>query len=313
MKSKHIWQGVALAFALTILPTASAAAATPTVLAHSRVDITGTAQGQKLRNEAVGQYSALGFDTKSDALVAIEQGDMVVVGSKTTPFTIDDVTGVVSATAAADNFATGFSPNSVSRQAQTAAMSPDGSAAQGQPLITSPSGTWQFLTSSCFSTMYASSGWGSMDTCYKIWKMVVSSSRVDWLVETYGNVRGNTLGSGLEDASLQTQATRSPAQHFVDAAPDTSTSGGCRTIPLGLGISTGGSGGPGASISTSFQACEQLDVEIVPSTVNIYESWDYCQILCSQGMNGTRGLREQLWSYTAATASPLWYINWSVS
>jgi hypothetical protein len=311
VKPSHIWQGAVLSLALIVLAPASAGAATPTGVRHGQIDVTSTPQGQKIKAEAIARYSSQGFKARSDALVVIETASGWVIGPKTLGMAIDDVTGEVTFLTAGPGVDTGFSLDASTPQTKPASFrAAVGSGAQVQPLGTTTSPNWQLIGNGCWSTIKASSGFGTLDACYKMWKLFQEYDlrRDDFLIEAWATIRGSS-GSGLEWATLLSQRYGSTVQTIVDYEPDASTSGGCRTIPLGLGLSAGGNGG---SISSAFTACESLDVTIIPANVYIAETWDYCQNFCFQGMLGTRTLKTQLWSSVAENKVPVWQIGYNL-
>lgn len=275
--------GIALALAgLALVVPGSISAASPTGV-HHRKDVTTTTEGKKMAREAAGRYGSLGIAARPDDLAVIEDDKGWVIGPKGTEPQIDDATGKVQIVADARPANTASVPET-RRVAPLAAPRRGADTGTQLPQATTPQAYWQLTNSHCWSRIYASSGWGYMDTCYKIWKMMqeTNGSRDDFLIESYATMTGNS-GSGLEWAWIQTTKYGSVAQYWVDWAPDASTSGGCRTVPLGVGMSYAGVGG---SISSAFTACEQLDVSKGNPTVTIYEDWDYCQTLCFQGMRG---------------------------
>jgi hypothetical protein len=293
---------------LLIMPGASSAGS-PTGR-HIHRNVTATADGQRMIREAAGRYGGYGVAGRAENLQVIQDDFGWVIGPAGVDPKIDETTGAVGFLASAK----GQNASAVipvgRRSMPLFAPRPAGSKAEMGDLATNPQPYWQFTNSGCWSRSYAGSNWGYIDTCFKTWKMAqeTNPSRDDFVIETYATARG-TSGSGLEWAWIDTQPYGSVGQNWVDWAPDTSSSGGCRTVPLGVGASYAG---VGASISSAFTWCEQMDVSKGNPYVQIHENWDYCQVLCFQGMLGSRSLRTQEWVWVGQGKWPVWNVNWNV-
>lgn len=292
---------------LTLLLPGATSGASPTP-GHHRTDVTTTVAGQKMAREAASRYGSLGVAARTDGLAVIEDDKGWVIAPKGLEPEIDDASGQVTSKATARPANTGYAQE-MRPVVRLQALLPRADTASVAPLA-DPQPYWQLTNSACWSRLYANSGLGYMDTCFKSWKMQqeYNLGRDDFLIETFATVTGYQ-GSGLEWAWIDTSQYGSVAQYWVDWAPAGSTSGGCRTIPLGLGASYAG---VGASISSAFTACEQLDITKGNPAVWIHENWDYCQTLCFQGMRGSRGLKTQEWIYVGQGKWPIWDVNWSV-
>ncbi len=168
-----------------------------------------------------------------------------------------------------------------------------------------PQVDWELQQTGSASRIYASSGLGYFDVAWRIWMLRPRPSgfnRDDFLVEYWGTATGNS-GNGLEYANIRVKEAKSTAK-WVDWAPGGSSSGGCRVIPLGVG---GSYAAVGASISSNFQSCEELDMSKSNPAVDITESWDYCQSWCLTGMRGSRALKVQAWDYVPVNAGFHYY------
>lgn len=266
-------------------------------------DITRTPQGRALAEDAAGRWAKQGAPSLArDAVVLQDDKGWVVApkGVKTTA----DATGVVQLDVVPDDAASQSDRSAVTHHGQLRATSarpalyaPLRADAAGPASMAdlTPQVDWELIRYGCASRYTAASGWGWIDVCWRIWQMRPDneSTRDHYLLEYWGTVEGRT-GFGVEEAFIRAadMAGDATTYHWVDAAPRSSSSGGCRIIPLGVG---GSYAGVGASISSSFQSCEQLDVTKGYPAVTMTVSWDYCQMWCMSGMRGSRELRLQEW------------------
>jgi hypothetical protein len=310
VKPQRLFGPVAIALSLALLAPGTATAQDPPKGHGPRTEITRTPQGQVLAKEAVGRWARHGAARPLDDVTVMQDADGWVIAPKELTVSVDG-SGAAGIQAGPTDPATASSDSSALLAIANTRVT-DVPPTRVQPGYVTPQVDWELKGYGCFSRLTASSTYGWLDACYRMWQLLPDNdyTRDHWLIEMWATAEGRS-GSGLEWATIYAAdyTGDSTYMNWVAAAPGASSSGGCRVIPLGVGASYAS---VGASISSSFQSCEQVDVTKSNPKVEMWETWDYCQSWCYTGMIGARELRLEKWVWVAQGKYPIWNLLWSV-
>lgn len=243
-------------------------------------DITATALGSRLAQEARVRFAALGI---TEELRVVEDDSGYTVAPTDTEFVAVPVTH-------ADGSAgtTAMPITAPQPAANTGLFGSIQAAAAAEP-------AWAIQTGNCFSRI--NHVYAYIDHCYQIYKMTNdnSSTRDYFALKHYATAGPNspwTLGYAYIQAYRLSGTT---AQTWLDWDPKGSWQGGCSTVSLSISWL-------GAGLGLNVDRCERWDVVKQNPTVNFKETW------LNPGTRSTRGLGFEIAVWVAQGTWPQWVV-----
>lgn len=267
-------------FVVAGLPMSVGAAAPVIVLPAGARDITATALGSQLAEQAQLRLAANGITTE---LRVVEDDGGYTVAPTDTEFV------AVPMTLADGREGTAAMPVTGRQSVRNAGLFGSIQTAAAA----SPSWAWQ--QGSCFSRINHTFAY--IDHCYQIYKMTNdNSSTLDYFaLKHYGTAGPNspwTLGYAYIHSYRLSGTT---AQSWLDWDPNGSWQGGCSTVTLNVTWQAVG-------LNLNVSRCEQWDVVKQNPAVDLKETW------LNPGTRSTRGLGMELAVSVTQGAWPQWVI-----
>jgi hypothetical protein len=236
--------------ALVLLSPALAVARPPR---NSPVDVTATAIGRRLADQAAARHSAHGVATRrSDLRVwRVAPGDYVV--GRSLP----------------DNLRTG---TTVHADGRTESWMTYDTEVPTPPTTTAPTAAaglqtiaWTWRAQACFSRIQNTFGW--LDSCYAIHKLTGESDPRDFFkLEQYGTVAAKIPGKIYDGWLAAVRTTGSASQAWIDWSPRGSLSGSCVSVPLEVSVL-------GVGFRASGIMCERWNIFKGAAAGHFKEQW----------------------------------------
>jgi len=267
------------------LPAASLAAkpTAPTTLS----DISSTARGQELADETAARFTSYGVPTEPGDLEVLQysNGSIIVAPE----ILANSLSGQLAdgATAATVDVGSAVETN------QTTAD------AGGFQAAAAASAYWTLKEQGCLSSLYVDSA--RLDSCYYIYQLINdgSTTRNYWALRQKGTAF--EYGGGLHWASVSGERTpNTPAQTWVDWAPEQGHDGSCSSVNVGVSYIV--------SLGYTVTACEKwiFDKSCNTCSTWIKNTWD-CNCLFGLDAKGgtvSRAVAYQMLVSTSQSSTP---------
>ncbi len=255
-------------------------------------DITGTAFGRSLAEQAIARYRAAGL---AGAVRSLAIGDLAVFRDAT-GITIGPRGAIAAVLARPTAGPAGFEAQPVTSGRSAAAIGTGGTTGMSG---TSVGASWTFVASQCFSRISDTFSW--LDHCYTMYRLANDGDAVrDWFAMNHVATMQANAPWVMNGASIGSAPAAGIPQSWADWAPRSDTSGACRQILVSISSPVSGIGDPAT-------ACESWRIQKSAKAGQFAVTWD------GHGQHAARELSMEIAVSVPQGGWPQWTLPASVS